>query len=123
MSKNSPFYHLKHFVDSTGNTMQGLAQAVKSETSFRQELAGLVALMLVGPLYGLSLEAMLVVLICWLFVMSLELLNVGIEAVCNLVSTDFHPLIKVAKDAGSAAVGVAIFANVALWAYMAYTYW
>lgn len=123
MSKNSPRHHLKHLVDSTGNTLRGLAQAVRTETSFRQELMGLAALMVVGPLYGLSLKAMLAVIICWLLVMSFELLNIGIEAVCDLVSTEFHPLIKVAKDAGSAAVGIAIFANVMLWAYLAYEFW
>lgn len=123
MNKNSPMYQLKHLVDSTANTLRGIFQAIKCETSFRQELAVLVILMVAGPLYGLSLGAMLAVLLCWLLVMSLELLNVGIEAVCNLVSTDFHPLIKVAKDAGSAAVGVAIFGNALLWAYMAYTFW
>jgi diacylglycerol kinase (ATP) len=55
--------------------------------------------------------------------MVFELMNIAIESVCNLVSPGFHPLVKIAKDAGSAAVFLAMLPNYILWIYLAYAYW
>ena len=48
-----------------------------------------------------------------------ELFNSALEDICDLVSPDYHPLVTQAKDKGSAAVLLAIVANVlillALW--------
>ena len=54
--------------------------------------------------------------------MALELLNTAIENICNLVSPDFNPLVKKAKDAASAAVLLGIFANAAHWLYLVCRY-
>ena len=43
-----------------------------------------------------------------------ELLNTAIEAVCDLVSPEYNPFVKIAKDSGSAATGVLSI----LWAIM-----
>lgn len=120
---NTGWHHLAHFASSTANTMRGLVHAASSETSFKQEILALLALPVAARLYGLPHSAIILIIVAWLFVMALELLNIGIEAVCDLVSPEFHPLVKIAKDAGSAAVGVAIFANALLWAYLAYMFW
>jgi diacylglycerol kinase (ATP) len=55
-------------------------------------------------------------------VMALELLNIAVESLCNLVSPDFHPLVKTAKDAASAAVFLAISANALYWIYLVCVY-
>jgi undecaprenol kinase/diacylglycerol kinase (ATP) len=41
-----------------------------------------------------------------------EFLNAAVEAVVNLVSPDFHPMAKVAKDVASAAVLLGVVASV-----------
>jgi diacylglycerol kinase (ATP) len=48
-------------------------------------------------------ELALLVLTCSL-VLALEALNSAVEAVCDLVSPTYHPLVKRAKDAAAAAV-------------------
>lgn len=47
------------------------------------------------------------IVLCCALVLSLELVNTALEAVVDLVSPQFHPLAKVAKDAAAAAVLVA----------------
>ena len=43
-----------------------------------------------------------------------EFINTALEAVVDLASPDIHPLAKVGKDVGAAAVLVAAFASVAV---------
>lgn len=123
MSEKNLAHHIKHMFEATGYSLQGIAAAAKSETAFVQEIIGLVLLPVAAWFYGIPAGTIVMVVAAWLFVMALELLNMAIEAVCNLVSPDFHPLVKIAKDAGSAAVFVAVLANALFWAYLGYTYW
>jgi diacylglycerol kinase (ATP) len=106
--------HVRHFFAAFGFSLQGIAAAFRSETAFRQEsaalaLIALLSFLLFPPAVALGLIA------AWVFVMALELLNMALECVSDLVSKEFHPLIKKAKDAGSASVFLAIIANGALW--------
>lgn len=105
---------VRHFFAAFGYSLQGIASALRSEIAFRQECAVLVlmavpAFLLFSPAVALGLMA------AWLFVMALEVLNMAVEALSNLISEEFHPLIKKAKDGGSAAVFLGIVANGALW--------
>lgn len=122
MRKNSLLYHLKHMPDAFMFSMQGLKVAVTTETPFIQETVALVALPLVGWAAGVPPLMLLLVVAFWLVVMAVELLNMAIEQVCNLVSPDFNPLVKVAKDAGSAAVLLVMLGNACFWVYLACTY-
>ena len=107
--------HVKHFFAAFGYSLQGIAAAFRSETAFQQESAALAAIaalafVLFSPAVAMGLIA------AWMFVMALELLNMAVENVCDFAAKEFQPLIKKAKDAGSAAVFLGIAANGALWA-------
>lgn len=65
----------------------------------------------------ISTNEWLVIIICFIVVISLEAMNSAIEYVVDLVSPDYHPLAKKAKDmaAGAvllAAIGSAIIASI-----------
>lgn len=123
MAKKNLKHHIKHMFAATGHSLHGLAAAAKSETAFMQEILALLVLPVAAALYGIPAGLIVIIVAAWLFVMALELLNMAVEAVCNLVSPDFHPMVKIAKDGGSAAVFVAICANIIFWLYLVYTYW
>jgi len=115
-AKPPRFSGLEHFYRSCTYPAAGLKTACK-EAAFRQELLlGLVAvpLSLLLPLDGILV---LLLNLCWLAVLSCELLNTAIESVVDLASPDYHELAKRAKDLGSAAVGVALTALALCWAY------
>ena len=56
---------------------------------------------------GVILEWILIVCILGI-ILSIELLNTGIEAVCDAITREYNSFIKIAKDCGSAATMVAV---------------
>lgn len=108
--------HFAHGISATKNTFDGLQQTFKNEIAFRQEVFALIGIIFIAPL-TISYTQTLVLVFMWLFVMALELINSGIESLADAITLDRHPLIKRAKDAGSAAVGLAILSVVLMWAF------
>ena len=71
-----------------------------------QTVIGITAIIL-GFTVSLSSFQWLLVLFCIGLVISLEMINSAIEKYCDLVTTDFHPGIKIIKDVAAGAVLVA----------------
>jgi diacylglycerol kinase (ATP) len=102
-------------VRALGYSIDGLAAAWRSEGAFRQEVicaAVLIPLALLAP--ATVVERVLLVGTV-LLVLVVELLNSALEAAIDRISAERHPLSKKAKDAGSAAVLVAIIAGTLTW--------
>ena len=106
---------LASWLQASRNSLDGFAHALRNERPVRQEAIVLAAALLVVPFvaedwrHGSTLIGVL------LLVIAIELLNNGIEAVCDLVSPERHPLVKIAKDSGSAAVTIAIVIALMFW--------
>ena len=93
----------------------GLLAALRHEAAFRQELAvGLPLIALAWWTAPGRWQALAMTLsIGAVFVV--ELLNSAIEALADAVSVESHPLIKRAKDMGSAAVMLSIAGAALVW--------
>lgn len=94
------------FLNSFMYSWEGLVYAVRNEQSITIMIIVTIAAVL-GALYFKLTE------VEWLFivfsigiVLATELINTSIEATIDLVSPQHHPLAKIAKDTGSAAVFV-----------------
>ncbi len=87
----------------------GIAAVWRTSGNFRLEVGvGVLALAL-----GLLLRTGVVpILILCALVLSLELLNCGLEAAVDLASPELHPLAKYAKDAAAGAVLMAALISV-----------
>ena len=70
------------------------------------------AVFLVGLWLKLSLQEWAIIVLTAAFVFSAEFINTAIEAVVDLATEDHHPLAKIGKDVGAAAVLVAALAAV-----------
>lgn len=75
---------------------------------------------ILGFLYHINgLEWILIICILG-FILSIELINTAIEKVCDAITTEYNPLIKIAKDCGSGATFVifivAIILNIIIFA-------
>lgn len=57
----------------------------------------------------------LLLLVVVVVVILVEVLNTAIEAVCNALTPEFDPNIKIAKDCGSLAVLLAFSIAIAVW--------
>ena len=92
--------------------------AFRTESAFRQEIAALIIVLPSGfwlaesPLLGLALFC-----VCML-VLVVELLNSGIEAAVDRISTEHHRLSRNAKDFGSAAVMMTLLIASSVWFYI-----
>jgi diacylglycerol kinase (ATP) len=109
---NKPKYHL---FKNTKYALEGLIHAWKTENSFRLELlAGLIIIPAI-IFFDLLLWQKMVLLITAFLIIIVELLNSAVENVVDLVTKDFAPLAKTAKDIGATAVMFSIGLHVICW--------
>lgn len=106
-----------------GYSWQGLVEAYLREAAFRQELA--IGLPLIAMSCWLAPDRLgtLAMTLSIMFVFVVELVNSAIEAVADAITTERHPLIKRAKDMGSAAVLLSILGAAATWATVLSKWW
>ncbi|MEW6707303.1 MAG: diacylglycerol kinase [Pseudomonadota bacterium] len=93
----------------------GLVEAYLREAAFRQELA--IGLPLIAMSWWLAPDrpTALAMSLSIVLVFVVELINSAIEALADTITTENHPLIKRAKDMGSAAVLLSILGAAATW--------
>ena len=72
-----------------------------------------VAFVVTGMGFLLNITRMewIVIILCISVVLILEMLNTSIEKLCNLITTEFHPQIKIIKDVCAGAVLTAAMAS------------
>ncbi|NMH16551.1 diacylglycerol kinase [Tepidiphilus sp. B18-69] len=83
--------------------------------AFRQEVLVFVMTVPLALLLGRTSVERALLVAATLVVLVVELLNSAIEAVCDLVHPEAHPLVARAKDLGSAAVLLSIACAALVW--------
>jgi diacylglycerol kinase (ATP) len=112
---------VRRIVRATGSTLSGLADAIRHEAAFRQELILAVILVPLGLYLGESGVERAVLIGSVVGLLVVELLNTAVEATVDRVSTELHPTSKRAKDLASAAVGLAVVNLIVIWALVLLT--
>ncbi len=103
---------IKKFLLSFTYPIKGLKYAYRNEQNLAVDVGVALLVIIAGFIFKVNpIEWAILALIIGL-VISCELINTSIEAVVDLVTEDYHPLAKVAKDTAAAAVFV--FAIVAI---------
>ena len=98
---------MKTFLRSVMFAWLGVKQFFSRDRNGKiQTVIGITAIVL-GFTVSLSSFQWLLVLFCIGLVISLEMINSAIEKYCDLVTTDFHPGIKIIKDVAAGAVLIA----------------
>jgi diacylglycerol kinase len=100
--------------------INGIIHSFNTEGNFKIQLAAMIFAILLSSVFNISKTEWLVIILCCMIVLSLELMNTAIEKLCDMISKDFHPVIKIVKDTaagavlvssiGSAVAGIIIFA-------------
>ena len=91
---------------------QGLSYAYAHEKSMWIHAVLSLITIIIGLFLNLRGIEWLIIMIVLGAILSIELLNTGIESVVDMITHDFHELAKVAKDTGSAATFVATMIGV-----------
>ena len=94
----------RRLISSFRYAFQGLEHIVKYERNFQIHLT--LAVIVIGSGFALQLNAIewLFIVIAIFGVLALELVNLAIERVVDLVTSEIRPLAKQAKDLAAAAV-------------------
>ena len=88
------------------NSYNGLKNFFKYERSALVYLIASAFTVGAGIILQMSMMEWVMIFFVLLTMLASELLNTAIEAICDLVSPEYNPFVKVAKDSGSAATGV-----------------
>ena len=94
---------IRKFIKSFDYAIQGIITAMR-EQNFRFHLLSAVIVIIAGLFTGLSILEWIVIILVIALVIGAEMLNTAIERVVDLVSPDYHPLAKQAKDIAAASV-------------------
>ena len=106
---------LTRIINAAGYSWKGLTAAYKHEAAFRQELWLAIILIPTGIYLGETWIDKAILVCSLLFVLVVELLNSGLEAIVDRVSDEHHELSGRAKDMGSAAVLIALIITGFIW--------
>ena len=107
---------LKRILNASGYSLDGLRAAFTGEAAFRQlVLLNVILIPLTFILNVSRVEQAVLIAVC-LLALIVELLNSAVEAAIDRISLDLHPLLKNAKDMGSAAQFVALSMIALVWA-------
>ena len=94
--------------------MNGICCYARDGKSIILYLIGLIYQIIMGIVFNISgLEWILIICIMGVL-LSVEVLNTSIEAACDAITKEYNPLIKIAKDCGSAATFVICIVTVIL---------
>ncbi|MBE3876677.1 diacylglycerol kinase [Vibrio parahaemolyticus] len=107
---------IRRVMDATGYSIKGLKAAWTHEAAFRQELVLTVVLSISAFFLPVTTLERVLMISSLLVILIVELINSAVEAVVDRVSDDWHELSGRAKDIGSAAVFVALFLALFVWA-------
>ena len=101
---------LKSFVYAS----EGIAHGFRTQRNMRVELAVAVVVVFAGIAFRITAVEWAVIFACIGLVLSAELINTVTELAVDLLVQRYHPMAKLAKDAGAGAVLIAALASVAV---------
>lgn len=113
--------YIRQIINGFRYSFWGLCDSWRTEAAFRIEVVMLIAsIPLAFYVAHTGLDRVLLIGSVLVIIIA-ELLNTAIEVVVDLASPEKHALAKKAKDAGSAAVLVALANAGLIWAFILYS--
>lgn len=106
MHKNHPL------IESVGYALEGIKFAFIYGRNFKIQMGFAILISVLGSVLKISSFEWLALILIISSVLILELINTALETVVDMVSLNFHPLAKIAKDCAAGAVLIASFASV-----------
>ncbi len=102
---------LKDISLSFACALAGLEYAIRSQRNMRIHGVATLLAVMIGWLTAITKTEWLILMLTIAAVLIAELFNTALEALVDIVSPEYHPLAKVAKDTAAGAVLVAAIAS------------
>ncbi len=106
---------MQALVKAFNNTCAGFSYAVRTERAVQQEAIVLLLCIPLALFIGAGLWQRVAMISSVFIVLAIELLNTCAEKLCDHVTPETHPQIKIVKDMGSAAVFCALCVAALIW--------
>jgi diacylglycerol kinase len=84
--------------------INGIIHSFRTEGNFKIQLVAAITAILLGFFFDINQTEWVVIILCCMIVLALELMNTAIEKLCDMISKDFNPAIKIVKDTAAGAV-------------------
>ncbi|WP_181363101.1 diacylglycerol kinase family protein [Sulfoacidibacillus thermotolerans] len=110
---------MKGLVRSFRYAFNGMAYALATQRNMRVHFLAAFVVIFLCTVISINVLQITTVLFSIALVITLEMVNTAIEHVVDMVTSEFHPLAKVAKDVAAAAVLIAA-ANAVAVAYLVF---
>lgn len=95
------------WIDSVNCAIEGILWTAQTQRHMRWHFFSAVAVLLVALFFHVSVLEFMLLAFAVTLVLFAEIMNTAIEVVVDMVSPDYHPLAKRAKDAAAGAVLIA----------------
>lgn len=106
---------VKKVIRSIGYALEGIGYTIRTQRNMRIHILIATPTLLLSWYLAMPPMELLFVWLCIGIVFSAELMNTAVERLVDLVSPEYHPLAKLAKDAAAGAVlMIAIFSAIAV---------
>ena len=99
--KKDPLYQ------SFGYAFQGIFTCIRKERNMKIHCVVSILVVIAGAIFQISAIEWCICLVLFGLVMALEHVNTAVEAVVDMVTEEYHPLAKIAKDTAAGAVLIA----------------
>lgn len=96
------------FIDSLNCAIDGVLYAARTQKHVRNHFLAAAAVLLCALFLKVSAVEFILLALSVSFVLFAELLNTAVEVTVDMVTTDFHPLAKIAKDIAAGSVLVSV---------------
>jgi len=116
--RNQPKYSI---FKNASYAIDGLKDLIQNETSFKLEIFFFLVLLPVIVFIDVSLDEKLFMFFSLVLILIVEALNGAIERIVDLVTLEYNEMAKRAKDAGSAAVLIAVLLFISVWGFVLVT--
>ena len=114
-SQNLKHLGFKRVLKSFKFSFDGLKYAYLHEQSLALHVIAMAVIISFGFGFKISPMQWVITLVMGSLILVAELFNTAIEAVVDMVTEEYHPLAKVAKDTASAACFVANMTAAGMW--------
>lgn len=95
---------VRNIIDSFNYAVTGILQAMKTEKNLRFQYITAIAVIVLSLFFDFSRLEFLILLVTIALVLITEMLNTAIEKTIDIITRDYHPLAKIAKDVAAGAV-------------------
>ncbi|UFS69066.1 diacylglycerol kinase [Geomonas sp. RF6] len=97
------------FIDSVNCAIEGILYAARTQKHMRKHFLTALVVLLAALFLKVSVAEFTLLALSVSFVLFAELLNTAVEVAVDMISPEYHPMAKIAKDVAAGAVLVASF--------------